>query len=207
MSEIILHRVLPFSKRLIQQVVTPGDTVIDATAGNGNDTQFLAEQVGPTGKVFAFDVQQQALDATRKRLGELNERVSLVLDSHAHINQYVEAPISGAMFNLGYLPYSEDLSIITKAESTIAAIDTCLRLLKKDGIMTISVYDGHKGGPEERDALLQYVQQLHQGDVHVVKYELLNLRHNPPFLIAIEKLRDFDEVRLTEHEQNDATNK
>lgn len=198
MSDIILHRVLPFSKRLIQKVVSPGETVVDATAGNGNDTQFLAEQVGSTGHVFAFDIQQQALDATHKRLNELNERVSLILDSHANVDDYVKTSIGGAMFNLGYLPYSDDLSVITKAESTITAVHKLLGLLKKDGIITISVYDGHEGGPQERDALIQYVQKLHQADVHVVKYELLNLRNNPPFLIAIEKLRDFDEVRLTE---------
>lgn len=198
MSDIILHRVLPFSKRLIQQVVTAGDIVVDATAGNGNDTQFLAEQVGENGQVYAFDIQQEALDSTEKRLGDLNDRVSLILDSHANIDQHIQTPIAGAMFNLGYLPYSDDLSLITKADSTLAAVHQLLSLLKKDGIITISVYDGHEGGPEERDALLQYVQGLHQADVHVVKYELLNLRNNPPFLIAIEKLRDFEEVRFTE---------
>lgn len=198
MSDIILHRVLPFSKRLIQQVVTLDDIVVDATAGNGNDTQFLAEQVGENGHVYAFDIQQAALDATEKRLGLLNGHVSLILDSHANIDTYVDTPIAGAMFNLGYLPYSDDLSVITKAESTTTAVHKLLGLLKKGGLITISVYDGHEGGPEERDALLNYVQQLHQADVHVIKYELLNLRHNPPFLIAIEKLRDFDEVRLAE---------
>lgn len=198
MSDIILHRVLPFSKRLIQQVVTLDDIVVDATAGNGNDTQFLAEQVGENGYVYAFDIQQAALDATEKRLGLLNGQVSLILDSHANIDTYVDTPIAGAMFNLGYLPYSDDLSVITKAESTTTAVHKLLGLLKKGGLITISVYDGHEGGPEERDALLNYVQQLHQADVHVIKYELLNLRYNPPFLIAIEKLRDFDEVRLAE---------
>lgn len=98
------------------------------------------------------------------------------------------------MFNLGYLPYSEDLSIITKPDSTIEAIDKLLGMLKKGGIITISVYDGHDGGKEERDALLAYVKSLHQADVHVARYELLNQRKNPPFLIAIEKVRDFDEV-------------
>lgn len=195
MSNIILHRVLPYSKRLIQQAVLPGEIVVDATAGNGNDTQFLAETVGAEGHVYAFDIQQQALDTTSERLGPLNDHVSLILDSHANVEQYVKAPIGGAMFNLGYLPYSDDLSVITKAESTIAAVHKLLGLLKKEGLITISVYDGHEGGQEERDALLAYVSGLHQADVHVIRYELMNLRNNPPFLIAIEKLRDFSEVR------------
>ncbi|WP_262173562.1 class I SAM-dependent methyltransferase [Saccharococcus sp. Marseille-Q5394] len=194
MSDILLHRVLPFSKRLISETVLPGETVVDATAGNGNDTLFLAELVGEEGRVFAFDIQQAALEATANRLDNLNDRVSLILDSHANVDTYVKKPIGGAMFNLGYLPYSEDLSIITKPDSTIEAVDKLLGMLKKGGIITISVYDGHEGGKEERDALLDYVKSLHQADVHVVRYELLNQRKNPPFLIAIEKVRDFDEV-------------
>lgn len=198
MSQILLHRVLPFSKQLISNKVLLGETVVDATAGNGNDTQFLAELVGEDGHVFAFDIQQQALDATKERLQDLSERVTLILDSHANVDQYVSGPIGGAMFNLGYLPYSDDLSVITKATSTITAIHKMLGLLKKDGIITIAVYDGHEGGKEERDALLDYVVNLHQGDVHVAKYEILNQRNHPPFLLAIEKLRDFDEVRVVE---------
>ncbi|MGN7388375.1 class I SAM-dependent methyltransferase [Sporosarcina sp. SAFN-015] len=194
MNQILLHRVLPFSKRLISETVLPGESVVDATAGNGNDTLFLADLVGIEGRVYAFDIQQAALEATANRLDTLNERVTLILDSHANVDQYVTKPIGGAMFNLGYLPYSEDLSIITKPDSTIEAIDKLLGMLKKGGIITISVYDGHEGGKEERDALLAYVKSLHQADVHVARYELLNQRKNPPFLIAIEKVRDFDTV-------------
>lgn len=195
MSEILLHRVLPFSKKLIAERLKPGEIAVDATAGNGNDTEFLAQTVGSEGHVYAFDIQQQALDATTKRLGELAQRTTLILDSHASVAQYVKGEIGGAMFNLGYLPYSEDQSIITKPDSTIAALDALLGMLKKTGIITISVYDGHEGGGEERDALLDYVKTLHQGDVHAIRYELLNQRQNPPFLVAIEKVRDFTEVR------------
>ena len=119
-----------------------------------------------------------------------------MLDSHANVDKYVQKPIGGAMFNLGYLPYSDDLSVVTRASSTITAVHKLLGLLKKDGIITIAVYDGHDGGPEERDALLEYIKTLHQGDVHVARYEILNQRNNPPFLLAIEKLRDFTEVRV-----------
>lgn len=195
MSEILLHRVLPFSKKLIAERLKPGEIAVDATAGNGNDTEFLVQTVGNEGHVYAFDIQQQALDATKKRLGDLADRATLILDSHANVAQHVKEEIGGAMFNLGYLPYSDNQSIITKPDSTIAALDALLGLLKKTGIITISVYDGHEGGSEERDALLAYVQTLHQGDVHVIRYELLNQRQNPPFLIAIEKVREFTEVR------------
>lgn len=196
MSQIRLHRVLPFAKRLLAETVFEGETVVDATAGNGNDTEFLADLVGENGQVIAFDIQQAALHATKERLGELATRVQLVLDSHANVDRYVKTTIGGAMFNLGYLPYSADKTIITKPDSTIEAIHKLLALLKKGGIITVSVYDGHEGGPQERDALLEYVKSLRQADVHVIRYELLNQRNNPPFLIAFEKVRDFDEVTL-----------
>lgn len=198
MSQTLLHRVLPFSKRLIEKTVLPGETVIDATAGNGNDTFFLAEHVGDDGHVYAFDIQQQALDTTAARLDTLNDRVTLVLDSHANVDKYVQGPVSGAMFNLGYLPHGADLSVVTKPDTTIKAIHKLLGLLKKDGIITISVYDGHEGGVEERDALLAYVKKLHQAEVHVARYELLNQRKNPPFLLALEKMRDFNEPKIIE---------
>ena len=89
MNQVLLHRVLPFAKRLISKTVLPGETVVDATAGNGHDTLFLAEHVGEEGHVYAFDIQQAALNSTAKRLGELTNRVSLILDSHENVDQYV----------------------------------------------------------------------------------------------------------------------
>ncbi len=193
-----LHRILPFARQLFSETVIPGETVVDATTGNGNDTLYLAELVGKTGHVLAFDIQQAALDSTAERLGDLSERVSLILDSHANVDKYVNGQIGCAVFNLGYLPHSEDLSIVTKADSTIKAIHTMLGLLKKGGIIAVSVYDGHEGGSEERDALLAYVKNLHQADVHVIRYEMINQRNNPPFLIAMEKMKDFTSVKQVE---------
>ena len=73
----------------IQNHVLPGDICIDATAGNGHDTVFLCHLVGSQGKVYAFDVQQQAIDRTRARLQEKQVHCfyELILDSHAHMDQ------------------------------------------------------------------------------------------------------------------------
>lgn len=66
----MLERVLPYAKTLLSSVITEGDTAVDATAGNGHDTLFLAQLVGDSGAVYAFDIQQQAVDATIGRLKE-----------------------------------------------------------------------------------------------------------------------------------------
>ncbi|MFC4811015.1 class I SAM-dependent methyltransferase [Paenibacillus sp. GCM10023250] len=60
--------VLGMAQRLVKERVSPGDAVIDATCGNGVDTQFLAELVGQRGAVYAFDVQAEALERTRLRV-------------------------------------------------------------------------------------------------------------------------------------------
>jgi hypothetical protein len=39
------------------QFVRPGDRVVDATAGNGADSLFLAKAVGPSGHLTIIDIQ------------------------------------------------------------------------------------------------------------------------------------------------------
>lgn len=180
-----LMRVLPFTKYLLEQSVTAGDKVIDATAGNGHDTLFLAQLTGSAGKVYAFDIQEDAVLATRERIKGF-ENVEVILDSHAAIDKYVKEEIGAAVFNLGYLPKG-DHRIITKAETTLVAISKCLHLLKANGLVAIVIYSGHEGGSEERDAVIEFAAQLPQAKYDVMKYQFINQQHSPPFLIAIEK--------------------
>lgn len=182
-----LQRVLPFTQNLLQQVVSAGDSAIDATAGNGHDTLFLAQLTGSNGKVFAFDIQKEAIDATRKRVEDF-PNVELFHASHAEISSHVHEPIAAAVFNLGYLPKG-DHSIITKSDSTLQAIHQSLELLKENGLVLIVIYSGHEGGSEERDAVMDFVCALPQISYDVMRYEFINQQHSPPFLVAIEKKR------------------
>lgn len=183
-----LERVLPYVKTLLRSSVSPGDIVIDGTAGNGHDTLFLAELVGSTGHVYAFDVQQTAIDSTLLRVAKWKESVSVIHAGHESISNYVSKEISAAVFNLGYLPGANH-SIITQPHTTIEAIETCLNLLKLNGLIILVVYHGHEGGAEERDVLLNYVSSLPQSFVHVLKYEFLNQQNYPPFVLVIEKMK------------------
>ena len=71
--------------KIIRERVQPGDLCIDATAGRGNDALFLAELVGETGHVTAFDIQQDAVDSTKKLLEEhgMTSRTDVLLKSHS----------------------------------------------------------------------------------------------------------------------------
>lgn len=187
-----LERILPFSKTLLRSVLQTGDMAIDATAGNGHDTVFLAEQVGDTGKVFGFDIQQEAIEKTKARLKEKNllDRVQLFQTSHANLLETLPKDVHGkvkaAVFNLGYLPGS-DKSIVTKATSTIAAIEQLLEILTVGGLIVIVVYHGHEEGKRERDELLAYVTNIEQTKADVLRYEFINQKNHPPFILAIEK--------------------
>ena len=183
-----LERVLPYVKTLLKSTVSTGDHVIDATAGNGYDTLFLAQLVGATGHVYAFDVQESAIHSTLTRLGEWRENATVIHAGHETISKHVTNEISAAVFNLGYLP-GADHSIITRPETTIQAIESCLDLMKIGGLVVLVVYHGHEGGDNERDGLLDYVRSLPQSFVHVLKYAFINQQNHPPFVLAIEKMK------------------
>lgn len=194
-----LERVLDYAKTLLRKSIDFGDVAIDATAGNGYDTLYLTELVGDTGHVFAFDVQQQALDATKARLKEhgVFERTTLILDGHENFAKHVDEPIGGAVFNLGYLP-GADHTLTTQAQTTITAIDAMLEQMKIGGIVVLVVYHGHEGGKEERDNVLQYVECLPQKQVHVLRYDFLNQKNDPPFIVALEKVKPYTQSPLKE---------
>jgi|SRR5690625_504952 len=183
--------IIPFAHQLLRDCVQEGDTVIDATCGNGNDTLFLCQLVGNFGHVYGFDIQKQAIETTQALInGNGYTNISLIHDSHEKIDQYIPQKlhnkVGGAIFNLGYLPRS-DKQIITKSESTLAAINSLLKYIRVGAYIVIVVYHGHEGGKEEKRAVMDYVRQLDQQQYAVIQYQFINQKNNPPFVVAIEK--------------------
>lgn len=186
-----LERVIQYAQTLLTMSVGAGDIAVDATAGNGHDTLFLANLVGDDGYVYAFDVQKTAVDATLNRLldNALEHRALVLRDGHENVAKYITKPVSAAIFNLGYLPGS-DHSIVTKPNTTVQAIEDLLKLLKVGGMIVLIVYHGHEGGKEERDEVIRFVSALPQKYVHVLRYEFINQKNDPPFIIALEKVKE-----------------
>ncbi len=135
-----------------------------------------------------FNKKQLMQQFNRLKENGLENRATVILDGHQHVTKYITEEIAGAVFNLGYLPGANH-EIITKGETTIQAIESLLSLLKINGIIVLVIYHGHEGGKIERDAVLEYVSNLPQKYVHVLKYEFLNQNNDPPFIIAIEKTK------------------
>ncbi|NLQ54708.1 tRNA (mnm(5)s(2)U34)-methyltransferase [Streptococcus mutans] len=181
----MIKRPIELSHDFLSQVLDKNSIAIDATMGNGNDTVFLTHLAK---KVYAFDVQKQALIKTREKLEQLNiKNVQLILDGHQTINKYVTEPIRAAIFNLGYLP-SADKTIITKPDTTLEAIGKILDRLEVGGRISIMIYYGHEGGQMEKNAVLDFVKKLPQESFATMLYQPLNQIHTPPFLVMIEKL-------------------
>ncbi|MEK4028399.1 class I SAM-dependent methyltransferase [Pseudobacillus sp. FSL P4-0506] len=184
--------ILPFARILLEKAITKGSAAIDATVGNGHDTVFLAKLVGEEGHVFGFDIQEQALTNTTVRLEEhqLSERVTLFGCGHEQAAALIPAEwqsqLKGAVFNLGYLPKG-DKSIVTKPDTTIAAVEQIFSMLISGGIIVLVIYHGHEEGAVEKEKLLSFVENIDQQKAHVLRYEFINQANHPPFIIAIEK--------------------
>ncbi|HKM54271.1 MAG TPA: class I SAM-dependent methyltransferase [Isosphaeraceae bacterium] len=183
--------VLTLARDYVRRVLLPGDMAVDATVGNGHDTFFLANCVGSAGRVIGCDIQPVALRQASARLSAAGvlERVELLLLGHERLATWFAAAAPGvrvkaAMFNLGYMP-GTDHSVITRAETTIPALESMLTLMAQGGIITAVLYSGHPGGLAETQAVLDWVYALPPGFASCAIFQPQHTRRPAPLLLAI----------------------
>ncbi len=179
-----------WASELIGPALYPGARAVDATMGNGKDTRWLCERVGPEGMVYAFDVQPEAVDRTRALLEAdgLSHRATLFCRGHQHMAECVHEPVDVVMFNLGWLPGGEH-GVTTRKETTLHAVDAALGLLKPEGLMTICVYPGHEEGARELEALVRWASNLDARRYDAMLKRYMNQPNHPPQLIAVKRKR------------------
>lgn len=160
---------------------------IDATCGNGFDTLFLSNVAGAKGKVMSFDIQEQAVERTNVLLAQNKQfdNFKVIKDSHEFIGKYLEGKIDAAVFNLGYLPFS-DKTITTNPDTTLKAIENLLPVLKDEGRIYITTYVSHDVGQEIHE-IIQYLNSLNKSTYNVIHVKITNKENNPPELFVIEK--------------------
>jgi len=192
-----LARLAGWAHRLLVEVVLPGDTLLDLTAGNGHDTLFLARLLGTDGTLLAFDVQPAALDASERRLraaGLAPRRVAgprritaagihLIADGHHHLDRYLASGVRAAIANLGYLP-GGDKRLTTRPETTEIALRLTLEVLVPGGRLAVTAYRGHPGGEEETARVQALFAALPADEFDVLQLAAGNRRQAPLLLVA-----------------------
>lgn len=173
-------------------LVREGDTVLDATAGNGRDTLYLAQLVGTTGHVVAIDVQAAAMASTSRRLEDagVSERCTLHVGCHSGLGALAAAgSLRLVCFNLGWLPgVPEGKAVITTPSTTLAALhaaESCV--LADGGCISVLAYVGHKGGLEEAEAVERWMAALDIRSWTATATRLLNRDAAPRMLTARRK--------------------
>ena len=182
------------AKRHVSEVVKPGDTVIDATVGNGYDTEFLARSVGNQGLVFGFDVQRAAIESTAERLRQNGVTNQVVLINTSHENMPDKVPVvhhgrvKAIVFNLGYLP-GRGKEVVTREHSTRRALEDAIRLLQVNGILSIVIYPGHTEGAAELDSISNWVFSINPQQFSTQWYrQNKKTTSDSPVLLLIHKL-------------------
>ncbi len=165
-----------------RRLVKPGDVVVDATCGNGHDTLHLAELVGPTGTVWAFDLQSEALEATKSKTA--GSVVQCVEACHTKLASWVPLrSVRMVVYNLGYLP-GGDRDVTTRVDTTLESVRVACQLLIPGGALSITCYPGHPEGDREQAALLDLTRDLDKSEWCVCHHVLHNRRQAPSLLLV-----------------------
>lgn len=178
------------SRRILLPKLAVAGCIVDATAGNGHDTLFLARYSPKNAQIYAFDVQEKALSQTRRLLAEhaLQEKVSLILAGHEALEEFVKETIHIAVFNLGYLPGANH-AVTTRTDTTLQAVKAVLEKLAAGGILSIMLYPGHEEGAKEQKFLTTYFTGLSKRQFTSICCTMTNHAVTAPQLYLIEKVR------------------
>ena len=173
---------------ILRAVLKPGDHAIDATMGNGHDTALLCSLVGPSGLVYAFDIQAAAVEATEARLSAegYEKRAVLFHLGHERMSEMVKERVKAIVFNLGWLP-GGDHQITTRTETTLSGIRQALELLQPLGMLVICAYPGHPEGGREKDAVTKLLSALSPREYNVLAHRFLNAGSGAPLCFAVQK--------------------
>ena len=173
-------------KHFILEHLSEGEVAVDFTMGNGNDTLFLSKTVGKEGRVYAFDIQEAALESTRALLVSEGapENYTLICASHHRLKEFVKEPIKAGMFNLGYLPGSGKKAVTTMRETTMPAVEAALDMLLPDGVLIVAIYPGHEEGALEGDMLREYFKTTSRYKLCPSEFHILNSPTSPYFFLV-----------------------
>lgn len=170
----------------MDSILKKGDTVVDATCGNGHDSIYIAEKIGKAGTLFCFDIQEIAIKKTKESLLQLQEQpiIHMIHDSHENLDLLVNEKVDCIFYNLGYLPTS-DKSITTNSNSTIQSLKSAFKILKPNAIISLMCYLNHDDH-NEYNQVKNFLLTLNQIEFSISETNFI-LRKTSPVLLIIEK--------------------
>lgn len=181
----LFRKHLDLAHQYWSRLIHSGDQVVDATCGNGHDTLFLLQCVGQRGRVWAIDIQDQALQETQLRAS------SSKLEGHLFLHKGCHSTFPDALsphscrlvvYNLGYLP-GTDKALKTQVETTLKSLTSALPLLCLGGALSITCYSGHSGGKEEEEEVLRWASSLNEKEWSVCLHRFIQRSHAPCLLL------------------------
>lgn len=175
-----MKSMVDLSHEFIRPVLHKQAICVDATLGQGKDTDFFLSQ--NVHKVYGFEIQRDVFESTKKRLG--NQRTCFFHVGHEYMQDYIHEEVDAIIFNFGYFPQG-DPKITTQSSSSVSAVRQALNLLKVKGRMALVMYP-HESGQEEAKCMEQFLKT--QTTIQVQKVQNLLVDHCP-YVLLIEKRR------------------
>lgn len=179
----ILKNTTALALAMCENYITENSVAVDATCGRGNDTLWLTKRCR---KVYAFDIQKEAVESTRVLLESAGETAEIICGSHNDMASYVTESPDVIVFNLGYLP-GGDKNVTTEAEETLNALGCSLEMLAVNGILSVTMYPGHSQGAVEQELILAWARELDKSKFHCVFANMLNQSPEAPQILWITK--------------------
>ena len=169
------------------KIVSPGDTVIDATCGNGRDMLALAQLLDGQGELVGYDIQKEALQNSEALLKKslTADQFQIITFRHQSHEIFLEKSAKLIVYNLGYLP-GGDKSLTTQTETTLQSLQSACEVILSGGTISVMCYVGHEEGQREEVAIREFVQAL-PSDQWVCSHHRIVNRQQAPSLFLLHR--------------------
>ena len=126
----------------------PGKIYVDATLGGGGHSELILQKIQPDGRLIAFDIDEDAINASKERLKDY-KNLTIVKESYSNIKKVLQdlginEITGGIVFDLG-ASYHQ----LTKQERGFSFMKDAPLDMRFDKDSDFSAYDVVNSYPEE----------------------------------------------------------
>ncbi|MCH1429841.1 MAG: rRNA methyltransferase [Chlamydiales bacterium] len=172
-------------------LLVEGDSVVDATCGQGHDSVFIASliQNWQGSRLHCIDLQQEAIMLSKQNIASQcgSDILSKLSFQHScHSSFEIDFNPRLVIYNLGYLP-GGDKSITTLKETTLISIKKALELIPSQGVLSVMCYNGHPEGREEQEILEELFKGLAPNEFSCERLDKINAKACPILFIITKR--------------------